>query len=155
MSNERVEQYEDVDSITQGIGKTSGTLPLPGEELSIGGLFTSLTTDLSGLVRKEIDLARTETLEKVTSAGRSLMMLAAGGLILYTGLLALLVAILVALSQAMSLGLAALVVAIVMGLIGFMIISIGRSKLVVLTIVPEKTVKSIQESAAWAEEKLK
>jgi len=57
-------------------------------EPTLGDLFTSLTGDLSTLVRQEIDLARTETMEKVTSATRSIVMMVAGGMVAYTGLIA-------------------------------------------------------------------
>lgn len=124
-------------------------------EPTLGALFTSLTGDLSTLVRQEIDLARTETMEKVTSVTRSIVMMVAGGMVAYAGLIAVIIAIIVALSGIMSLWLSALVVGIVVIVVGAVLISSGRSKLASMSVVPEKTVESMKENTEWAKEQVK
>src|SRR3954462_7234135 len=82
-------------------------------EPTLGDLFTSLTSDLTTLVRKEIELARTETMEKVSGVTRSVVMMVAGGLVAYAGLIALIMAAIFLLNQALSLWVSALIVGIV------------------------------------------
>jgi len=130
-------------------------LPPTDSEPTLGDLFTSLTDDLTTLVRKEIDLARTETTEKVTKASRSVVMMVAGGMVAYTGLIALVIAIIVALSGLMPLWLSALIVGIVVIVIGAILIASGRSSLARMTIVPEKTVETMKDNTEWAKEQVK
>jgi len=130
-------------------------LPPRDSEPTLGALFTSLTDDLTTLVRKEIDLARTETTEKVTRASRSVVMMVAGGMVAYTGLIALVIAIIVALSRLMPLWLSALIVGIVVIVIGAILIASGRSSLAQMTVVPEKTVETMKDNTEWAKEQVK
>jgi len=123
-------------------------------EPTLGDLFSSLTEDLSTLIRKEVDLARTETTEKVTQATRSVVSIVAGGLIAYAGLIALIIAVIVGLSRFMPLWLSALIVGIVVIVIGAIMISSGRSSLANMSVMPEKTVESMKENTEWAKEQV-
>jgi hypothetical protein len=123
-------------------------------EPTLGDLFTSLTSDLTTLVRKEIDLARTETLEKATRATRNIVMMIAGGLVAYAGLIALIMAAIFLLNRAMSLWLSALIVGIVVIVIGAILLLVGRNSLGSMSVVPEKTVESIRENTEWAKEQV-
>src|ERR1041384_1430658 len=90
--------------------RTNPQLHPPGEpavyqgnvtEPSIGSLFTDLTDDMGRLVRQEIELARVETMQKVTKAMRSVIMIVAGGLVAYAGLIVVLIAVAILLGQVM------------------------------------------------------
>jgi len=148
MQGDRLRNGESIDREVQrdGVGQSS--------EPTLGDLFTSLTSDLTTLVRKEIELARTETMEKVTSATRNLVMIVAGGLVAYAGFIALIMAAIFLLNRAMSLWLSALIVGIVVIVIGAILLSIGRSRLSNMSVVPEKTVESIKENTEWAKEQV-
>jgi len=122
---------------------------------TLGDLFTSLTEDLSTLVRQEIALARTETMEKVTTATRSIVMMVAGGLIAYAGLIALIMALIFLLNRAMPLWVSALIVAIVVIVVGVILLMSGRGALARMSVVPEKTVESMKENTEWAKEQVK
>lgn len=124
-------------------------------EPTLGDLFTSLTSDLTTLVRKEIDLARTETMEKVTGVTRNVVMMVAGGLVAYAGLIALLMAAIFLLNQSLSLWVSALIVGIVVIIIGAILLAVGRSSLNNMTVVPEKTVETLKENTEWAKEQVK
>ena len=125
------------------------------DEPTLGDLFSSLTEDMSTLIRKEVDLARTETMEKVSSATRSVVSMVAGGMIAYAGLIGVMIAVIVGLSRFMSLWLSALIVGIVVIVIGAIMIMSGRSSLQKMTVVPEQTVESIKENTEWAKEQVK
>lgn len=125
------------------------------DEPTLGDLFSSLTEDMSTLIRKEVDLARTETLEKVSSATRSVVSMVAGGMIAYAGLIGVMIAVIVGLSRLMPLWLSALIVGIVVIVIGAIMIMSGRSSLQKMTVVPEQTVESMKENTEWAKEQVK
>jgi hypothetical protein len=134
--------------------RTGGSTVRPAGESSLGELFTALTTDMTTLVRKEVELARTETVEKISKATRSVVYMVAGGMLAYAGLIGLIIAAIVALSNVMELWLAALIVGLVVIIIGAILLQSGRSMLQRLSIVPEKTVESIKESTEWAKEQV-
>lgn len=142
----RTEQARNGDSGPQG--RTGG-------ESSLGDLFTGLTYDLSTLVRKEIDLARTETLEKVSQATRSVVFMVAGGMLAYAGLIALIIAAAVALANVMPFWLSTLVVGLLVLIVGTVLVQSGRSMLSNISIVPEKTVESIKEDTEWVKEQVR
>ncbi len=134
---------------------TSRVTVSQSSEPTLGDLFTSLTSDLTTLVRKEIELARTETMEKVTGVTRNVVMIVAGGLVAYAGLIALIMAIIFLLNRAMSLWVSALIVAIVVIVVGVILLMIGKNSLTNMTVVPEKTVESMKENTEWAKEQVK
>ncbi|MFN8489395.1 MAG: phage holin family protein [Caldilineaceae bacterium] len=131
-----------------------GNVVSVNDEPTLGDLFSSLTEDMSTLIRKEVDLARTETMEKVSSATRSVVSMVAGGMLAYAGLIGVMIAVIVGLSRFMALWLSALIVGIVVIIIGGIMIMSGRSSLQKLSVVPEQTVESIKENAEWAKEQV-
>jgi uncharacterized membrane protein YqjE len=128
--------------------------PPPSNGPSLGRLFSDLSSDFTDLVREEIRLARVETMEKVSTATRSLVSMVAGGLLAYAGLLALLFMVIVLLNEIMPLWLASAIVGIVTIVIGAILIMSGRSALSNMTIVPEKTVETIKDDAQWVKEQV-
>src|SRR4051812_7954843 len=97
------------------------------DDRSLGELFAELSRETSTLVRKEVELAKTEVTQKATRMGRDVGMLAAGGAVVYAGLFFILAAVALGL---MALGLpgwlAALLVGVVVAGIGYFLIQKGR-----------------------------
>jgi uncharacterized membrane protein len=125
------------------------------EERSLGDLFVGLTDDMSTLMRQEIQLAKAETMKTVSKAMRSTIMMVAGGLLAYAGLIVLLIAVAIAVGAVMPYWLSSLLVAIVAIVVGAILIQSGRSTIQELTIVPEKSVESIKEDAEWVKEQVR
>jgi len=123
-------------------------------EPSIGSLFTDLTDDMGRLVRQELELARIETMQKVSTAMRSVVMMVAGGLVVYAGFIVVLIAVAILLGQLMPYWASSLLVGAVILLIGAILLNSGRNLLTNLTVVPEKTVESIKDDARWAKEQV-
>jgi len=123
-------------------------------EPSIGSLFTDLTDDMGRLVRQELELARIETMQKVSTAMRSVVMMVAGGLVVYAGFIVVLIAVAILLGQLMPYWASSLLVGAVILLIGAILLNSGRNSLTNLTVVPEKTVESIKDDARWAKEQV-
>ncbi|HMQ33170.1 MAG TPA: phage holin family protein [Chloroflexaceae bacterium] len=125
------------------------------EEPSLGELFSRLASDTSTLVRKEVDLARTEMVQKATAAGRDVGMLGAGGAIAYAGFLALLAAVIIGLGYLIPVWLSALIVGLLVVGVGALLIQRGLSALKRLNPVPEQTIETLKEDVQWAKEQTK
>jgi hypothetical protein len=128
---------------------------LPPREPSLGELFTELSDDMSTLIRKEVELARTETMEKVSQATRSVVYMVAGGLLAYAGLITLLIAAAIALGSIMPYWLSSLIVGVAVIVIGAIFISVGRNSLQNMDMAPQKTIETLREDAKWAKEQVR
>lgn len=126
-----------------------------GEERTLGELLSGLTSDLSTLMRKEIQLARVETSEKISDATQSIIGMVAGGMIAYTGLIALVIAGIVGVAAFIPLWLSALIFGLLLVVIGIAAILSGRNALRQMSVMPEKTIESIKEDADWVKEKIR
>ena len=126
------------------------------DERSLGDLFSDLSRQLGTLIRQEIDLARTETTAKVTSAGRDAALIGAGGAIAYAGVLVLLGAVVLILVRiGLDAWLAALIVGVIAIGVGAFLIDRGRTRLANVDVVPERAIDTAREEAEWAKEQLK
>lgn len=125
-------------------------------QASMGQLFRDLASDLSDLTHKEIQLAQTEMMEKVSHASKAVISMVAGGLLAYAGLLVLLAAVALALTTFLNLDLwlSSLIVGAIVVVVGLIMLQSGRSALQNTNITPEKTVDSLKENAAWVKEKI-
>ena len=121
---------------------------------SLGRLFRDLADDISDLTRKEIELARTETMEKVSNASKAVISMAAGGSIAYAGLLFLLAAAVLVIATWVPYWLSAVIVGGVAVIVGLIMVQGGRSALQNTNITPEKTVDTMKENAQWVKEKI-
>jgi predicted phage tail protein len=121
---------------------------------SLGRLFRDLADDLSNLTRKELELARTETMEKVSHASKAVISMAIGGFLAYAGLLVLLAAAVMVVATWVPYWLSAVIVGGVVLIIGAILLQSGRSALQETSITPEKTVDTMKENAQWVKEKI-
>ena len=122
---------------------------------SLGDLFGTLTSDLSELVRSEMELARVEIRAEAAKAGRAAGMLGAGGLIAYLGLGLLAMAAAWGLAEVVDAGWAFLIVGVVIAAIGAVLVMKGRDQLREVRPVPEETVETLKEDAQWARAQVK
>jgi uncharacterized membrane protein YqjE len=127
----------------------------PGTDQSLGELFGTLTSDLSELVRSEMELARVEIREEAAKAGRAASFLGAGGLIAYLGLGLLAMAAAWGLAEVVDAGWAFLIVGVVIAAIGAVLVMKGRDRLREVRPVPEETVETLKEDARWARAQVK
>ena len=67
------------------------------DDKSLGELFSELSRDTAELVRKEVELARTELTARASRVGRHVVYIAIGGFIAYAGVLALVAALVIVL----------------------------------------------------------
>jgi Putative Actinobacterial Holin-X, holin superfamily III len=120
------------------------------ENRSIGELFSDLSRDIGTLVRKELELLKSEMTSKVTTAGGHLGIAVAGGALVHAGLLVLLAAIVLALSRlGLSPWLAALLVAAVTMLVGFLLVTRGLKGLQQTSLAPTHAIDALKENPKW------
>jgi MFS family permease len=125
------------------------------DERSLGDLFAELARETSTLVRQEVQLAKAEVTESVTTAGRAVAFLLAGGAVAYAGFLAILAAIILGLWNAgLEAWQAALLVGIVVAVIGIFLVMRARDTLQSTVLVPRKTVSTLKEDQEWMKEQV-
>ncbi|MEZ4615971.1 MAG: phage holin family protein [Caldilineaceae bacterium] len=125
------------------------------ENRSLSELITELTDDFSYLVRKEVELARTETMEKIRTATRSVVLLVAAGLLAYAGLIILLIAAADLLYAAIGVyWISSLIVGGVVLLVAAILYFAGRSALTNMQVAPEKTIETLKDDAHWVKEQM-
>lgn len=119
---------------------------------SVGQLIGEVASDLSTLVRKELELARAELTVEAKKAGKGAGMLGGAG---YAGHMLALFASL-ALSWAIqdladfSWGWGFLIVAVLWGIVAAVLYSKGREQLKKVNPKPEQTVDTLKEDVQWA-----
>jgi uncharacterized membrane protein YqjE len=124
-------------------------------EPSLGDIVVGLTDDITTLMRKEVELAKAEMQESIQEGAQAGGMVAAGGLLAYSGLLFILAAIAIALGQWWdNYWLGAAVVGLVAGILGWSILNGGLKQLKQVSLVPRQTISSISRDAKMAKEKL-
>jgi Putative Actinobacterial Holin-X, holin superfamily III len=117
---------------------------------SLGELVSEMTSELSQLMRQEIELAKTETkaeLAKVTDAGKAF---GAGAFLGYLAVVLLAFAAAWGLAAVMPTGLAFLIVGVVLGIGAAIAFLAGRKRLEGFTPVPQETVETLKEDVEWA-----
>jgi uncharacterized membrane protein YqjE len=112
---------------------------------STGELVKRLSTQLSELVRGELELARTELTEKGKRAGAGAGLAGAGGVVALFGVGALIAAAIAALALVVPVWLSALIIGVVLLLVAGLLALAGRKQLRGATPpVPEQAVENVQ-----------
>lgn len=125
---------------------------------SIAELISDLAANTGVLVRKEVELAKTEMSEKVAQVGGAATALVVGGAIAFGGFLVLLDAAVYGLAMLLDpygLALAALVVAVATILVGGIVLAVGRSQLRAGNLTPRRTVESLRRDKEFMKEQVR
>jgi hypothetical protein len=116
---------------------------------SVGELVREVAQDLTTLVRQEIALAKAETKEEITKAGKAGGAFGGAGLAGWITVVFLSLALMFALGAVMPLGWAALIVAVIWAAVGAGLALYGRSRIRQVNPVPQRTVETVKEDVAW------
>lgn len=111
--------------------------------------LNGLARDAADLVRQEVQLARQETIEKLSPAARALAMIVGGGVLGAFGAGYLLQAIVRALATIMPRWLASLVSGVALTGAAGALAALGARQLKDLNIVPERTIRTLKEDREW------
>ncbi len=123
--------------------------PPPNSEQSVGELVSGIASDLSTLMRQELDLAKVEVKQEVSKAGKAAGMLGGAGLAGWMVALFLSFTLLYLLDSAIDAGWAALIVALIWAIIGAVLFVIGRNRLKAVDPTPHRTVETVKEDVEW------
>jgi uncharacterized membrane protein YqjE len=120
--------------------------PPAKQDRSLGELLAELTQEITTLVRQEITLARVEMADKAGNIGKQLGLLAVGGALAYSGVLAIVAALVIILATA---GLpwwaSALIVGVVVAGIGGALVKKGLDAIRGQDLVPRQTIETLKE----------
>jgi hypothetical protein len=112
---------------------------------SVGELISEVTTDLTTLMRQELELAKAELKQEAVSAGKAAGMLGAAGFAGYMVVLFLSIALWWALANGMDEGWAALIVAVLWAVVAAVLAVVGRARMHRINPKPERTVQTLQQ----------
>jgi Putative Actinobacterial Holin-X, holin superfamily III len=121
---------------------------------SVAGLLAELADETGVLVRQEIALFKAEIQENLGRLEIGAGALIAGGLIAFTGWLALIAAAILGLSLMLAPWLAALIVGAVMIALGAGLLLFSKSRLRSETLVPRRTLGSLRQDRAWIRDQI-
>ncbi len=114
-------------------------------DVPVGQLISDITSDLSTLMRQELELAKAEVKTEATKTGKAAGMFGGAGFAGYMVLLFLSFALWWGLANVMDEGWAALVVAAVWAAIGAVLYAGGRAKFRQVHPKPERTVETVSQ----------
>lgn len=129
---------------------------VPGEpprvaDASVGDLVKNVANDLTTLVRQEIALAKAETKEEVTKAGKAGGAFGGAGVAGWLALLFVSLALMFGLDALMPIGWAALIVGVLWAIGAAALAAYGRSKVKEVNPVPKRTVETVKEDVRWVQ----
>lgn len=117
---------------------------------SLGELVGEMTSDVSTLLRKEVELAKVELTDEVRKAGKAGGLLGAGAMTGYFALLFGSLALAWLLDQAMNRALAFFLVALAYGIAAAVLLTRGKEQMSKVDPVPRETVQTLKEDVQWA-----
>jgi hypothetical protein len=124
------------------------------QQQSLGELFKALASDTGVLVRKEVELAKTEVAGKAKVVAKDGAMIAGGGVIAYYASFLLLAALVLALGTVMPLWASALLVGVVLAAVAGVLAFIGVKKLKKVEFAPRETIRTLEENKLWLREQM-
>jgi hypothetical protein len=119
-------------------------------ERPLGELFSELAHETGTLVRKEVELAKTEMTGKAKLAAKDAAIVAAGGAVGLAGALTLLAAVVLALGTLIPLWVSALLVGIAVTALGAITAARGLRAFKRIDPAPQQTIRTLQEDRQWA-----
>ena len=125
------------------------TAAAASDNRSLGEIVSDIGTDLTTLVKKELELARTELKEEAAKAGKGAGMLGGAGV---AGLLALILgsfALAYLLDNWMPVELAFLILTVLWAIVGAVLAARGRKELKNANPQLPETQQTLKEDAAW------
>lgn len=119
------------------------------EQPSLGDLFSTLSTQVSQLLRQEVQLAQVEMTQKANLIGRNAAFVVLAAVIAQGGFLALVAAMILALSLFVELWVSALLVGTALTIIAVLLAQYGIKKLKAIDPAPRQTIETIKENKEW------
>lgn len=122
----------------------------PADERSLGEILSDVTSDLTDLVKQELELARTELKQEAAKAGKGAGMLGGAGVAGLLLLISLTLTVGFLLDNWMPVELAFLITTVLWAVIAAVLAAKGRAALKRTNPQLPKTQQTLKEDAAWA-----
>lgn len=115
-------------------------------EHSIGELFRDLAGEVRSLFKEEIELARVELTDKASKAAKDAAALVGGGVLLFTGYLALVACAIAAISTALPVWLSALIIGAFFSISGVIVLALSINYAAKGKLKPNRTIDSMRKT---------
>lgn len=122
------------------------------QQRSLGELFSELAHETGTLVRKEMELAKTEMTTKAATAQKDALLVAYGWSLGLAGVLVLLAAFILALGTLISLWVSALLVGALVTAVGVTLVRRGVRAFKSIDPMPRDAIQSLKEDKQWIRE---
>lgn len=129
---------------------STSTTAGPSSDESLGTLVGNLSTNMTKLMRQELELAKAEIRDEAKKAGKGAGMLGGAAFAGWMTAIFLSTTLMWLLSKAIDLTLAALIVAVLWGAAAAVLALSGKKQLQDLNPKPERTIETLKEDAQWA-----
>jgi hypothetical protein len=139
------------------VSATPGAAPRPAGSPSVGELLSDISTDISTLMRQEVELAKAELRQSATRAGKGAGMLGGATVLAHLAVVFLAVAGWWGLGDEIGRGWSGLVVAVALSLIAGALAITGRREIQSVSGLPQTaaTVKKIPDAVKGNEGKIR
>jgi uncharacterized membrane protein YqjE len=121
---------------------------------SIGSILSGLVSDLQGIIRGEIALARAEVREDVSTVGNAIGKMAGAIIFGLTGFIFLMLGATYLLNTWMRMWIAAATVGAVLVVLAAILGMNAKSKLSASNLKPDETIASVKETREWAKQQI-
>jgi len=118
-------------------------------EQSLGELFKEMTSELSGLFRQEVELAKVEAREEMRQSVAAAAAMAVGGVAALLCLIMVSIALAELLDQGLNRALSFAIVAVLWAIVAAVLVVMGRNRMRRVQALPE-TKRSLEEDKEWA-----
>jgi uncharacterized membrane protein YqjE len=117
---------------------------------NVGSMIGGIIEDLQGIVRGEVQLAKTELKEEAGQMGKGAGMAGAGIFFGLIGFIFLMLGVTYLLNKWMQMWIAAGLVGLVLVIIAAILVMNGKKQISDANLAPQKTIDSVKEDKEWA-----
>jgi uncharacterized membrane protein YqjE len=135
-------------------GSSQGDPAQPAPE-GFGTLISGILSDLQGIVRGEVALAKAELKEDAGVIGKAAGSLAVGAMVALVGFIFLMLGVTYLLNKSLEMWISAGIVGLALLIIGAILVMSGKNKLSAASLKPTETIDSIKEDQEWASQQIK
>ncbi len=117
---------------------------------NLGAMVGGIIEDLQGIVRGEVQLAKTELKEEAGQMGKGAGMAGAGVFFGLVGFIFLMLSATYLLNKWVEMWIAAGIVGLVLAVIAAILVMTGKNQISDASLTPDKTIDSVKEDKEWA-----
>jgi len=125
------------------------------EPESLGTIVAGIVEDLQGIVRGEVQLAKTELKEDASAISRAATLIAIAAIVGLVGFSFLMLGVTYLLNKSLEMWLSAGIVGVVLLIIALIAAMVGKNQLSAANLKPQQTIDSLKEDQEWTSRQIK